>query len=429
MTAPVPPAYAKSPKSMPPANQPDIAVAQDWMYDLDMWVRANELVGYDPFDVKQHPLIRAAQPHALPRRLTSGACDLFPNLSRKLLRVAPTENPKSHALLTLGRARLFEATGDEEYLDLAKGHLAWLLGHSDVEHGELGWGYPFRVYAKGIDTPAGTPVLVVSAIAGQAFLRAHRLTGKDEYLDAARRIASFVIEEIPQLRHTDGTYCLGYTPEDRRRVHNANLLGVELLFRVGAACGESALTEAAEPALQFTLLRQREDGSWPYGEFSEGEAYDRANLEMVDHHHTGFVLRSLFAIQGLRLDPATEGALDRGFDYYRKHLFGPLGMPVSRERSYPVDIHACAEAILCPTVMSQRRPPALQLANLALRWTDWYLRDKQTGAPYYRKYRRFTSRLVCPRWGVAWMHRAVAEYLFALSNFGRDLATITGKTW
>ena len=41
------------------------------------------LAGFDPFDIKGHPFLRALQPYALPRKASSLACDLFPRAARE----------------------------------------------------------------------------------------------------------------------------------------------------------------------------------------------------------------------------------------------------------------------------------------------------------------------------------------------------------
>src|SRR5690606_11968885 len=100
------------------------------------------------------------------------------------------------------------------------------------------------------------------------------------------------------------------------------------LITLSAATGEPHWAEAAAPALAFTLNRQREDGAWPYGEWRETEPYDRRLMALVDHHHTGFVLRSLETIHKLTEDPKPLDALRQGFTFYRK-LFSPVGMPIT----------------------------------------------------------------------------------------------------
>ncbi|MBX7259235.1 MAG: hypothetical protein K1Y02_22935, partial [Candidatus Hydrogenedentes bacterium] len=70
-----------------------LVVAADWLGALTGYIDRHGLRGYDPFDVKQHALIRATQPYKWPRRATTLLCDVFPLATRRILRVATTENP------------------------------------------------------------------------------------------------------------------------------------------------------------------------------------------------------------------------------------------------------------------------------------------------------------------------------------------------
>jgi len=398
---------------MRPSNAPEIALAQEWSEQLDAYIAVHGLVGHDPFDIKQHPWFRAAQTSRLKRRTATVLADLAPNTARRWLKIPPSENPKAHALVAHGDLRMFQLTGEERHLERARGSLRWLIAQATPGQAGLCWGYPFDVFGRGVDTPAGTPVGVISAIAGQAFLHAHALTDEESFLDAAHSIAQFLLEGLPRIEAEDGTHCFGYTPTDHRRVHNANLLAVEHLLAVWRLTGEDALREAAEPALRFTLERQREDGAWTYGEHSEAEPYEAGLMAVIDHYHTGFVLRSLHGIHQAAEDKAAQRALQQGFKFY-KTLYLPNGMPVSAHRKYPVDIHACAEAILCPVVISDSVFGTKKHATLALRWSHFHMRDHETGVPWHRKYPLHTARIVFPRWGVAWMYRALTEYLFRM---------------
>ena len=87
-------------------------------------------------------------------------------------------------------------------------------------------------------------------------------------------------------------------------------------------------------------------------------------------------------------------------------------MPKNGSSTYPVNIHACAESILCPSALSDQIRDTKKHAVLALRWTWWSMRNPKTGAPYFRKYPGLTSKISHPRWGVAWIYRALAEYLW-----------------
>lgn len=402
---------------MTPSNNTAVATAQEWVAELDAWIDAHTLEGFDPFDVKQHPWIRAAQPHPFFRKATSGLCDLAPHLSRRILGIQPSHNAKAYALVALAKLRMTQLTGEAHHLARARDCLAWLLANTAPTASGIAWGYPFDIHAKGLDTPAGTPIGVVSAIAGQAFCLAHEVTGEEAYLAQAREIGAFMLHDLPRMEGDEGTYCFAYTPTDRRRVHNANLLVAEHLFRLAALTGDEAYADAARPALRFTLRAQREDGAWPYGETSPDEPYEAGLLKLVDHHHTGFVLRSLQSIRRSSGDATLDAVIRRGFAFYKQHLFRPpWGMPINEYAAFPVDIHACAEAVLCPSVLSRDVLAARGFADLPLRWTHYYLRDRATGLPWYRKYPRFTSKISYPRWGTAWMYYAMTEYLYA--HFG-----------
>jgi hypothetical protein len=386
-------------------------IAEEWREQLARRIDAHGLRGYDPFDVKQHALLRAVQPYRWPRRASTVLCDLFPVTVRRLLRIAPSENPKAFSLVALGDLRRFEATGDAACLKRAHQHLQWLRDHAEAGYSGACWGYPFSVYAKGLHTPAGTPIGVVSAIAGQAFALADELTGDGGYLETVRSIAEFFLHDILRMKQDDGTICFGYAPTDSRRVHNANLHAAAHLWRAYRATGDRRYAEYAETALQFTLRRQRPDGSWPYGEWTVGEPFEQGLMDIVDHHHTGFVLRSLHGIHALAPSPDIKAALDSGYRFYADNLFNDDGMPVMINARYPVDIHACAEAILCPAVLSDLYPEALALSGRALEWAAENMRHPRTGMPYYRRYPFFASRLLCTRWGLAWMYFALSEFI------------------
>ena len=392
----------------------DADFARAWIAQLEEWVRAHGLSGYDRFDVRAHPLIRAVQARPFLRKASTGLTDLFPTVTRRMFGIEPQLNPKAFALVALGRLRRFQSTGEKTHLEEARTHLAWLLEHPSEGYGGLCWGYPFDVYAKGLHTPRHTPVVVVSAIAGEAFRLGWRITGEARYLDALRSIAKFIANDIPRLEQAGGLYCFAYTPGDTRRVHNANLHAAAHLMRTHAATGEATWLDLAMPAITFTLSQQREDGAWTYGVLAPGDPFEAGLLTLVDHHHTGFVLRSLAEIDQVLRSADVAAQIARGFAFYCEHLFDTDGAPKTLKGKYPVDIHACAEGILCPSVLSDCKPDCLAIAARTMRWTSAHLRNPVTGVPYYRKYPWFTSRLYCPRWGLAWMYRALCEYEYRL---------------
>ncbi|NIA14980.1 MAG: hypothetical protein GWP08_12975 [Nitrospiraceae bacterium] len=391
----------------------DRDAARRWTAQLEEWILQNGLRGYDPFDVKAHPFLQRAQPYPLLRKGSSLLLDLFPVAARRLLNIPPTANAKAYALCAHAELRLHQVSGDETHLTRAMEHLDWLCEHRCPGGAGWSWGYPFDVSGRGIHRPAGTPVGVVTSVAGEAFALAHAITGDARHRDAVGNIGDFFLVDINQMPQVDGTRCFSYTPVDEWPVHNANLHAVAHLFRTTAVTGDPSYRETAEPGLAFSLSRQRADGSWPYGEWSPTANYERTLLDTVDHHHTGFVLRSLHEIHAFTQRPEIREAIVHGFGFYQRHLFTNDGIPrITTRSTYPVNIHACTEGIVCPAVLSGLVPDALPLAERTIEWTRRHMASPATGLPYYRKYPWFTNRLLCTRWGLAWTFYALCEYLY-----------------
>jgi hypothetical protein len=399
-------------------NNRDIHIAQEWLIQLHPFSAEDAATGFDPFDIKAHPLIRGVQHRPLLRKLSTLLCDAFPLASRRLLHIAPSWNPKTSALFALGHLRLYELTQDFCHLDRALTCLRKLQSQAQkTDSGGLGWGYPFAVCGTGLSLAANTPVTVLTAIVGSAFLLAAKITREEEWLSTARQSTLFFLKDLPRLSTDPDAWCFAYAPGDERRVHNANLLAIEHILQTMRLAEDDTPGEELLPALRFSLEAQREDGAWPYGALSSHEAFEPALMGLVDNHHSGFVLRALHGIGEAQpeLVPEMDEIIRKGYRFYRR-LFTRLGRPLEEARRWPVDIHGAAEGILCPAVLSERMRGTMNDALATLRWTHEHMRDPISSAPWYRLYPGFTSRIVYPRWSVAWLYRALAEYLYASRN-------------
>jgi hypothetical protein len=175
----------------------------------------------------------------------------------------------------------------------------------------------------------------------------------------------------------------------------------------------TALLKRAGQALRYTLDGQHSNGAWPYRgppDHSPG---------VIDHYHTGFVLRALESIYRIEPGPEILDALRKGGEYYREYLFADGRIPRRTDRKvYPIDIHSCSEAILCCTILGERFPRFSSLADVVLEWTVNEMQDPG-GFFYYRKYPLYTSRAAFLRWGQAWMMLALSEYLIRTGDGSR----------
>lgn len=370
------------------------------------WLEQNGWAGYDPYDVRGTPLFLRLNRSRYASTAFKAWSFLFPVTTRRLLQIRRTINPKGVALIAHAYLDLYAVNGQQHDLSEAQKALTWLEDHTSPGYSGRCWGYPFD-WASRTFIPAGTPSSVVTSVAAEAFLRAYDLLGRSHYLQVARSCAEFIASDLRRHEVSADELCFSYTPLDTWHVHNANLFSCATLARVGRLSGTHEWDEWIRRGTAYTLNAQRDDGAWYYW-----GSPDRM-LRIVDHYHTGFVLRCLDMIDRAMILPRIAEAIEQGYRFYREHLFTPDGIPKHREHSlHPIDIHSCAEAMVCLTALGQRFPEGLELAQRVARWTVEHMQAPD-GHFYYRRYPCLTIRIPFVRWSQAWILRALTSLLAA----------------
>lgn len=240
---------------------------QKAMEGLERWLVARDFQGYDPHDALNSPLLAALSRGN--RLLGIAFVQLLrrsPLNLRPLLGVRPGRNPKGMGLFLTAYLRRCEqsgcAPGDKARADY---FTDWLLAHKCPGYHGACWGYNFDWPNRAFLAPRGTPTIVNTVFIANAFLRLFDVLGDLRGLETARSACEFILKDLGRFEDSSG-FCFSYTPLDRRRVHNANLLGAALLARVGKRTGEQQLLEAGQAAVAYSVARQAPDGSWPYGD-------------------------------------------------------------------------------------------------------------------------------------------------------------------
>ncbi len=393
------------------------ALADSAASALRRWVEPRNWVGFDPYDLRAHPVyLWASRTNGrlrIPARALRGAFALVetycPEAARKLLRIEGALNPKGIALFARAYLTLFALKRDPALAELAEHCLKLLRDTVAPGHCGAGWGYPFNWQSRNF-IPANTPNAVVTHAAGDAFWRAYRLWGKEEHLETCSGICRFFLTGLNRHISESGGQCFSYTPVDRMRVLNVSLFVSEFLIRIGVHIGNSDFVAEGMRGVDYVLNNQNPDGSWYYFAAEEGLR------NSIDHYHTGFVLRSLRSVAAVTADTRVSEALTRGFAFYWMHLFTPDHLPkMTAEHLFPVNIHSVAEALIALSEFRRmdsfvaRYPIAARLTTL-LEWTDSNMRDS-AGFYYFSKTRRRTARIPFMRWGQAWMLVALSEVL------------------
>ena len=355
--------------------------------------------GFDPYDALLSPAARlpVLRNSRFFRLALTQAMKRSPVNLRRFWGIGPTTNPKTIALVLSAASRAPIGADTSGRIS----SLARLLRDSATPGCPgVGWGYPFPWQGRSFYLPAGTPTVVVTAFAGEAFLDAHAATGDDRCLSLALEACRFVREGLNRTEDETGV-CLSYSPLDRTAVNNASLLGARLLVLAGQRARRPDLIESARPLVTYVLARQRPDGSWPYGE--------AGHQSWTDSFHTGFVLGALDVYRRATGDSAAAAAVVSGARFYATRLFGPSGEPFYYpDHRYPYDIHSAAQGVLTFLQLRDLLPEYAERARTVARWMVGNMLDPE-GFFYYQVRRTHTVRMPFMRWSQAWGVRALAE--------------------
>lgn len=367
---------------------------------LREYIERRDYAGYDPFDALNSSLLRALSFNTKYGRIAwTQFIRRCPINLRPLLLVHRGHNPKALGLFLEGYIRLYRLAQDETTRQAIQRLLDLLEETRTTNCSGHGWGYNFDWQSKAFWVPKFTPTIVNSSFIGHALLDAWETMGLQQALDLALPIKEFMVNDLNRIEDEKDTFCFSYTPLDTYAVHNANLLGASLLYRISQQTDDTELRSLALKALAYSMRYQRTDGSWWYSE--------QQKKSWIDSFHTGF---NLEAIRWFLDDPEAaeyKEGYEKGVRFYAENFFLEDATPkYYHDQIYPIDIHAPAEAIYFFAGEGEK------YRELTDRIMQWMLRNMYSGKGYFyfRKGKRFTNRIPYMRWSQAWAFRALMRF-------------------
>ena len=384
---------------------PDSTI-QDAFTQLFAWCRSHNFAGQDPFDALNSRLFQATPlKHSRWARVAwTQLVKRSPVNLRSIGLVPAGRNSKGIALFALAALANYRISKTGE----AEKEVRQLLDdlHSMRLQGWSGaaWGYNFDWQSRAFFAPRGTPTIVPTAFAARAFLEAAQAFEDETYLETARSVCDFILQDLARSEETDTEVCFSYSPGSVNRIYNASLLAAETLAGVAALTGEHELCRWAVKAGRYVVNQQKEDGSWVYGAAQ--------NQAWVDNFHTAYLLTSLTRIithcQGAHTTEFDE-ALLRGYRFWRTSFFLADGWPkYYHDGFYPADAHAAATAIITFLDLRGLDRDAMAWAQKIAHWSVRNMRDER-GFFYYQRRRFYTVRTPFMRWTEGWMLYALAR--------------------
>jgi rhamnogalacturonyl hydrolase YesR len=316
------------------------------------------------------------------------------------------ESTKGRGYMAWGYLLRHKATGDAVHRVKAIECLDWLAANKAPGHPGYSWGNHFDFITRSGLNPVGSPIIVWTSLIGQAFLEAYEQTGEDRHLNVARGICSWILT-LPREQTSTGT-CLSYVPFRQSSIHNSNMLGASMLASTWKYTREPELLEVAREAMRYSCSRQREDGSWWYGE--------EPKYHWIDNFHTGYNLDSLRRYLDSTGEDRFCAHLQRGLRYFKNVFFESDGRPrYYHTKTYPIDIQCASQAIDTLASCSDDDPTCLKTSVSVANWTIDNMQDR-TGYFYYRKYPMLTAKTPYIHWGQATMFKALANLSSRLAS-------------
>jgi rhamnogalacturonyl hydrolase YesR len=373
---------------------------------VEKWVEDHHYEAYEPFDGLSSPLRSLTFGNLLLDRLLMQAVRQSPINLRPMLGIKPLPSTKGRGYMAAGYLTLYRLTGATEYKDKAAHCLEWLMDHKSPRFKEHCWSNHFDFASRAGRYTSHDPIIVWSALIGQAFLDGYETLGDRRFLSVADSVCRWILA-LPRERTDSGT-CISYYALAQSSVHNANMLGAGLLARTWGHTRNREYLDASAQAMKYSCTRQRPDGSWLYAEDPK--------YHWIDGFHTGYNLDSLKCYIEHSGDQTYRSAMTRGLQFYKRHFFREDGCPrYYYDRTQPIDSQCAAQAIETMAKFAEYDEECLELSCRVAVWTIRNMQD-QDGHFYYRAYPILKAKAPMLHWAQATIYRGLAELLHRLAR-------------
>lgn len=377
---------------------------------VQQWVEDHGYRGYEPFDGLSSRFRPLTFGNLLAERLLMQLIRQCPINLRPLMGVKPQESTKGRGYMAHGYFFRYQTTHDQDYRRRAELCLDWLDRHKAPKFAKHSWSNHFDFSSRSGAYTRHDPIIVWTALIGQAYLEAFEQTGEGRWLEIADSACGWIMD-LPR-EQTERGDCISYLAHVQSSIHNSNMLGAALLARTARHTGNDDYRRVARSAMEYSCSRQLPDGAWWYGE--------KPNQHWIDNFHTGYNLDSLKCYLQSTDDAAWQECLPKGLDYLKQNFFEPDGCPkYYHNRRYPVDSQCAAQAIETLAGFGDEDPECLALAVKVARWTIAHMQDRD-GHFYYRIYPLMKAKTPMLHWAQGTMFKALAYLVNRL-----DAATAT----
>jgi rhamnogalacturonyl hydrolase YesR len=381
---------------------------QNLLIDILTAAEKKGYIGYSKFDALNSDFLKTITfNNKWLRLLYTQFVKEMPFHIRPLLRVKKSRNPKGIALFARAYLLLHQRTSNPAFLKKAESLIQWLLENPSPGYNHLCWGYNFIWQNTIFLQDALEPNIVVTVFVGEALIHAYKITQNKKYLNAARSVSAFILNDLPVLHDTNDELAIAYVVKkvDAVVLNNQVLAGA-FLIKIWKHTKEKYLLDTATKLINYTVNKGMDYHAWYY-------TYPKEKSRIShDNYHTGGILDGLIEYFEETYDNRYMEMYWNGLEYYRKNLFEINGAPKwMHNRRYPHDIHGSAQGIITFTKASRHDSKLISQAEIILKWAINNLYRSKHHDFAYRQGRWLKWNYSLMRWSNAWMARALAEFI------------------
>lgn len=352
--------------------------------------------GWDPYDILESKYISENAGRRFLLLLTQ-LNRLSPVNLRPLLGINKIYNSKANGLLLSAFMNLDYDRDTAEFL------VKWLAENRSGEFEGYTIGFNHNIVLKNYISFQNYPSLIITLFVMYAFISYYEKTEDNEILNLIMSFNKLIDEELPKYETGDSLW-YSYNFDKINEIYNSTAkIGkfYSLIYRINQ---REELIFKTEKILNYLADKQREDGTWAYGE----------KIRYTDGFHTAFILEAIWHMRKLIDTDKYKSMYERGYHHYSKVMFRESGQPLYFHPEYKpadlrkylieTDIRDCAMAVILFS-----RTGDSERAGKVLKWTidRMYSRDK--GYFYYYRNSLWTNKIRFIRWQ-AWMLYAISEY-------------------
>lgn len=237
---------------------------KDFTVNMRYWFVTNDYKGNDPYQL-DHKASKLMVKFSFLKYFRKLLKPLHVFIPMQIFKNLPKiDHPKAVGLILGGNSYLNEYLNESELIRENKFLLKHLQDSSIKSYQFYAWGSPFE-WGSNPRYPINSPAICLVSPIAIAILIAFKSTNDDQYLTTLHSIANHIMTENGYTKINDQTFALHYSPLDNNLVYNSNALAGRFLHELGFVTGKQEYIDFAKKTLRFVISGQQKDGSWLYG--------------------------------------------------------------------------------------------------------------------------------------------------------------------